>query len=255
LLYIERWLIAPFETEEGQLIPRGKGVPQGGVVSPLLMNLFMHYTFDIWMVRNHPQCPFARYADDGVVHCHNQAEAERLMESIRSRLEECLLTIHPEKSKIVYCKDGNRYMDYPQIQFTFLGFTFRSRKAMNRYRQCFGSFSPAVSKDAMLDMREQIRSWNLNSQTFLSLEQLGAKYNPVLRGWWNYYGRFYKAEMRKLFDYLNQRLVSWAQHKFKKLWRHKTRASRWLQRVSKRQPDMFYHWKYCRSNDWVMGAV
>jgi len=255
LLYIERWLTAPFETVEGQLIPRDKGTPQGGVISPLLMNLFMHYAFDQWVERTYPHCPFARYADDAVVHCHNQAEAEQLLKAISDRLQACLLTMHPDKYKVVYCKDSNRRLDYSQTQFTFLGFTFRPRVAVSRSGRKFTSFLPAVSADAMKSMRETIKGWTLNRQTFASLEQLACQYNPVLRGWWNYYGSFYKTEMRKLYDYLNQRLVTWARRKYRKLKCHKQRSFQWLSRIAKTQPCLFFHWQMCRSNDWIMGAV
>jgi RNA-directed DNA polymerase len=135
LLYVERWLTAPFEFAEGEQLQRERGTPQGGVASPILMNLFMHYAFDTWMKRNNPQCPFARYADDAVVHCRTQEQAKEVMQSIALRLAECGLTMHPEKSKIVYCKDSNRTKPYPHVNFTFLGFTFRPRKALSKHRR------------------------------------------------------------------------------------------------------------------------
>lgn len=255
VLYIERWLTAPFKTRDGTVIPRTVGTPQGGVISPLLMNLFMHYAFDKWMQRNHPHCPFARYADDAVVHCGSQTEAEQLLREISGRLSDCLLTMHQDKSKVIYCKDGNRKSHYRQTQFTFLGFTFRSRVAVSRTGKRFTSFLPAVSKEAMKSMRQTIKGWTLNRQTFASLERLAGKYNPVLRGWWNYYGCFYKTEMRQLSEYINQRLVTWARRKYKKLKCHKQRSFEWLSRVAKRQPRLFFHWQMCRNDGWVMGAV
>ena len=255
LLYIERWLVAPFETSEGKLIPRDKGTPQGGVISPLLMNLFMHYAFDKWMERTHPQCPFARYADDAVVHCRNQAEAEELLKHISGRLEDCFLTMHPDKSMVVYCKDSNRKLTYRQTQFTFLGFTFRPREVVNHLGKKFTGFIPGASVEAMKGMRQTIKGWRLNRQTFASVESLASKYNPVLRGWWNYYGSFYRTEMRKLFEYFNERLVMWARRKYKKLKCHKQRSFEWLYRVAKRQPKLFYHWEMCRTDGWIMGAV
>ena len=162
------------------------------------MNLFMHYAFDKWMDRTYPHCPFARYADDAVVHCHNQVEAEQLLTEISNRLAACLLTMHPEKSKVVYCKDSSRRLNYPQTQFTFLSFTFRPRAAVSRTGKRFTSFLPAVSEEAMKSMRQAIRGWRLNRLTFASLERLACQYNPVLQGWWNYYGSFYKTEMRQL---------------------------------------------------------
>lgn len=255
VLYIKRWLTAPFQTGDGQLVPRDKGTPQGGVISPLLMNLFMHYAFDHWMQRAHPQCPFARYADDAVVHCGSQAEAERLLEVIRQRLQDCLLTMHPDKSKVVYCKDSNRRQTYSQTQFTFLGFTFRPREAMSRHGKKFTGFLPAVSKDALKNMRERIRGWNINGQTFADLEWLAKQYNPVLRGWWNYYGSFYQTEMLKLRDYLDLRLMAWARRKCKRLRRHKQRSAMWLRRVAKKHPTLFCHWQFHGINDRIMGAV
>ncbi len=219
------------------------------------MNLFMHYVFDKWMVRTHPQCPFARYADDAVVHCHNQAEAERLLENIGDRLQDCLLTMHPDKSKIIYCKDSGRRLSYPRTQFTFLSFTFRPRAAVSRAGNKFTGFLPAVSKEALNSMRQEIRSWGLNRQTFANLELLAHKYNPVLRGWWNYYGSFYKTEMRKLFVYVNERLAIWSRRKFKKLKCHKQKSFRWLNRVAIKQPWLFYHLRIAKNNGWIMGAV
>ncbi len=206
--------------------------------------LFLHYVFDKWMERNYPQCLFARYADDAVVHCRSQTEAEEMLEAIAQRLQDCMLTMHPDKSKVVYCKDSNRREDYPQTQFTFLGFTFRPRVAGSRSGKRFTSFLPAVSDEAMKSMRKTIRGWNLNRQTFANLERLANQYNAILRGWWNYYGSFYKTEMRKLFYYFSQRLASWARRKYKKLKCHKRRSFQWLNRVAKRQPRLFFHWQF-----------
>lgn len=157
LLYIERWLTAPFEKIDGERLPRERGTPQGGVVSPILMNLFMHYTFDAWMKRTNPTCPFARYADDAVVHCRTRKHAEEVMQCIALRLAECRLTMHPEKSRVVYCKDSNRTASYPHVHFTFLSFTFRPRKAIDRRKRVFTNFLPGVSADALKRMRKEVR--------------------------------------------------------------------------------------------------
>ena len=255
LLYLERWLTAAVEQQDGQRLSRTIGTPQGGVISPLLMNLFMHYTFDRWMKKYRPQNPFARYADDAVVHCRHQEEAEQLLKDISDRLQTCLLTMHPDKSKVIYCKDSNRQQDYSQTQFTFLGFTFRSRKAISHAGKRFSSFLPAVSKGAMTSIRKTIKGWRMHRQTFTTLEQLAHQYNAILRGWWNYYGSFYKTEMRSLIDYLNQRLASWARRKYKKLKCHKQQSFLWLSRVERKQPHLFFHWQLLRSNDRIMGAV
>jgi RNA-directed DNA polymerase len=243
LLYIERWLTAPFETEDGVSVPRERGTPQGGVVSPILMNLFMHYTFDQWMQRTYPQCPFARYADDAVVHCRSQKQAEDVMQSIASRLAECGLTMHPEKSKIVYCGKRHRNKTYPTVQFTFLGFTFRPRMAKDKHGRPFTSFLPAVSETALKRMRETIRSWKLHRRTPATLQELAWQYNSTIRGWMNYYEAFYKSEMQGLYQYLDQKLMQWAGRKHKTLTRHKRRRDDWLNKMKDKLPGCFVYWR------------
>ena len=244
LLYIERWLTAPFATADGVRLPRTRGTPQGGVVSPILMNLFMHYAFDSWMKRTYPQCPFARYADDAVVHCRSQALAEAVMRSIALRLEECGLTMHPDKSKIVYCKDSNRTCAYPNVQFTFLGFTFRPREALNnRYNRRFTSFLPAVSSDALKRMRQTVRNWRIHRRTSSALDNLAQQCNPIIQGWWNYYGAFYQRSMLELFHYVDNRLERWARRKYKTLAQDKRRSGQWLRKMKMVAPRMFVHWR------------
>ncbi|WP_198359310.1 group II intron reverse transcriptase/maturase [Burkholderia ubonensis] len=246
LLYIERWLTAPFETAEG-VVPRTRGTPQGGVISPILMNLFMHYAFDSWMKREYPRCPFARYADDAVVHCRTRAQAEAVMQTIALRLEACGLTMHPEKSKVVYCRDSNRTGLYPNVQFTFLGFTFRPREAMNKYGRRFTNFLPAVSNDALTRMRQKVRSWRLHRRTSVTLKDLAEQCNATIRGWWNYYGAFYRTAMHKLSVYLDLRLEQWARRKYKKLSQRKRRGAHWLSKMKRISPLLFYHWRVVRS--------
>ena len=153
VLYIERWLKAPVQEEDGQLVPREKGTPQGGVISPLLANLFLHYAFDRWMAKQYPQMPFERYADDAIVHCRTEAEAQEVRAAIAARLQECGLELHPEKTKIVYCKDDDRRRTYPNEKFDFLGYTFRPRRSKNRQGKFFINFSPAVSDKAVKAIR------------------------------------------------------------------------------------------------------
>jgi group II intron reverse transcriptase/maturase len=243
LLYIERWLTAPFETTEGEQLPRERGTPQGGVVSPILMNLFMHYTFDAWMKRRNPLCPFARYADDAVVHCRNQKQAEDVMQSIALRLAECGLAMHPEKSKIVYCKDSNRTESSPHVYFTFLGFTFQPRKALNKQRQIFTSFLPGVSKDALKRMRQTVRGWKLNRQTHVTLAALGVQYNPIIQGWWNYYAAFYQTAMLHLYQHIDRALERWARRKYKALSGRKRGSVQWLRKMKEAEPQLFHHWR------------
>lgn len=243
LLYIERWLTAPFETAQGARLERDRGTPQGGVVSPLLMNLFMHYAFDCWMQRTFAQCPFARYADDAVVHCRSQEQATEVMQAIASRLAECGLTMHPEKSKIVYCKDSNRTQAHPNVTFTFLGFTFRPRKALSRQGRRFTSFLPGVSTAAVKRMRHTVRGWRLPRQTPKTLAELAEQCNPTVRGWWNYYGAFYPTALREFLRFLDRKLERWAQRKYKSLRRHKRRSGEWLSKMKNAYPRMFEHWR------------
>ena len=243
LLYIERWLKAPFKTADGVLVPREKGTPQGGVVSSTLMNLFMHYSFDRWMQKTRPQCPFVRYADDAVVHCRSQAEAEHLLAEIGERLAQCKLTMHPDKSKVVYCKDSNRRKQYPQVQFTFLGFTFMPRVAVNKQGQIFTGFLPAVSRDAIIRMLRTIKSWQLQRQTSTTIEDLSARYNPVLRGWWNFYSSFYQSAMDRVHLQVDRKLAYWARRKHKKLAGHLRQSFLWLERVARYRPGLFIHWQ------------
>jgi len=244
LLYIERWLQAPTLSTDNILQPRTVGTPQGGVISPLLMNLFMHYAFDVWISKTSPKCPFARYADDAVVHCHSRAQAEFLLNAIGKRLKQCKLTLHPTKSKIVYCRDSNRQLVYPLTQFTFLGFTFRPRSAVNKDGERFTSFLPAVSNEALKSMRARIKMWRLARRTSTTLEDLSRLCNPVLRGWFQYYGHFYPAQMRKLANYLELRLMRWARRKYKRLARHKRKSADWLKRIAQSRPYLFVHWHY-----------
>ncbi len=243
LLYIERWLKAPFQGEDGILVERTKGTPQGGVISPLLANLFLHYVFDKWMERNYPQVPFCRYADDGVVHCRTEAEAWLMKEVLESRFKECNLELHREKTRIIYCKDEDRRKDYPQTSFDFLGFTFRPRRSKNRWGKPFINFSPAVSNEAGKAMRQEARRWRLHLRSDKSLEDLSRMFSPIVRGWINYYGSFYKSALYPTLRHLNRTLVRWAERKFKRLRRHQRRAEYWLGRIAQRQPWLFPHWR------------
>jgi RNA-directed DNA polymerase len=208
------------------------------------MNLFMHYAFDSWMKRTHPQCPVARYADDAVVHCRSQAQAEAVMRSIALRLGECGLTMHPEKSSIVYCKDSNRTGAYPNVEFTFLGFTFRPREALNnRYNRRFTSFLPAVSSDALKRMRQTVRDLRIHRRTSSTLADLAQQWNPIIQGWWNYYGAFYQRSMLDLFHYIDNKLEQWARRKYKTLSQNKRRGGQWLRKMKAVAPGMFVHWR------------
>ena len=243
LLYIERWLKAPVQRQDGSQQERTKGSPQGAVVSPLLANLFLHYAFDSWMRRNHPSIPFERYADDVIVHAKSKAQAEQLLEAIRARLAACGLELHPEKTKIVYCQDSDRKGQHEHIQFDFLGYTFRPRRAKNYRGKPFVSFLPGVSNKAGKAIRATIRAWRLaatrNNQ---SLEDLARLVNPSVSGWVNYYGRFYRSALTPVLRHLERALIRWACRKYKRFRGHVTNAAHWLGQVARRDPHLFVLW-------------
>lgn len=243
ILYIERWLKAPFQMKNGDIVERTSGTPQGGVISPVLANLFMHYTFDKWMGIEHPRNPWARYADDAVIHCQTKEEAEQLLRKLKERFAKCKLELHPDKTRIVYCKDDDRIGEHPEMKFDFLGYTFRPRRSKNRHGKHFINFTPAVSNKACKAMRQKIRGWRMHLKPDITINDLSRMFNASIRGWLNYYGHFYKSQMYPVFRHMNQALVQWARRKYKKLERHKTRAIHWLGRLARNLPKLFVHWQ------------
>jgi len=242
LLYIERWLKAPMQMPDGTLVAREKGTPQGSPISPLLANLFMHYAFDRWMDREHPGCPFERYADDIVAHCDTEVQARRLRAAIADRLGALGLELHPDKTKIVFCKDANRRGEAEHTSFDFLGYTFRGRLARGR-RGFFVSFLPAISVKARKAISQKIRAWHLQRRTGTDLSGLAEEINPQARGWINYYGAFYHSELFSMASRIDEHLVRWAMHKFKRLRGKSARTRAWLNAVQQRQPTLFAHWQ------------
>jgi RNA-directed DNA polymerase len=244
ILYIERWLKTPMQLADGSLEEKTKGVMQGGVISSVLSNLYLHYVFDMWMKRNHPTIPWCRYADDGLVHCKTEQKAQQLMDELRKRFQECGLELHPDKTKIVYCKDGSRKRQYPKTEFDFLGYTFRRRLAKNSKRNSmFVSFTPAVSKSALKSMRAETRKWNFRNRTDLNLRDIATMYNPILRGWIEYYGRYCRSGLYPVFRHFNKTLISWVMRKYKRFKDKKTRASIFIKEISKKETHLFAHWK------------
>jgi len=248
LLYIERWLKAPIAMKDGTLIYPEKGTPQGGVVSPLLANLFLHYVFDHWMQRNYSDVPFERYADDAVCHCRTELEANQLKADLEARFGECGLELHPEKTKIVYCKDEDRKGDYPVMKFDFLSYTFRPRLTRTRRGKFFESFTPAISNKAAKAIRQKVRGWSWQLRPGDTLEDLARECNPIIRGWINYYGRFNPSAMFGILDHINWRLVRWATCKYKKLRGRQRKAAKWLRQIAERQPNIFVHWSVLYKN-------
>lgn len=243
LLYIERWLEAEVEMPDGTREASGKGTPQGGVISPLIANLFLHYTFDAWMQREFPSIPFERYADDSVCHCRSKAQADYLRATLERRFAECGLELHPEKTKVVYCKDGDRTGEHPVTSFDFLGYTFRARRSKNWKGKYFVNFSPAVSGKATKAIRREVRAWKLPCRSDMSLNDLARTYNAAIRGWVNYYGAYYKSALYPTLRHIDRKLVRWATRKFKSLRRHRRRAEHWLRRIARRDLDLFAHWR------------
>lgn len=244
ILYIERWLKAPLQVPDGTLIERPKGTPQGGVMSPVLSNLFLHYVFDVWMGKQHSGKPWCRYADDGLVHCRTEKEAQQVLADLNQRFADCKLDLHPEKTKIIYCKDGNRQGNYPNTKFTFLGYDFHRRGAKNLNKnKIFLSFSPAVSKAAAKSMRVQVRQSRVRNRSDLGLEDIAIWYNPILRGWIDYYGRYHRTALCPVMRHFDQTMIAWAMQKYEKLRRHKTRAAQFMQTVKDTKPWLFAHWK------------
>lgn len=246
VLYVRRWLAAPLQLPDGTLQERVKGTPQGSAVSPVLANLFMHFAFDTWMARNYPGCPFERYADDAVVHCRSREQAQAVLAGITTRMQQVGLRLHPGKTRIVYCKDGRRRGSHEHTGFTFLGYAFRARKARSGNGTYFTSFLPAISPIALATAGARLRSMRIHRRTGLTLDDLARWLNPIVAGWMNYYGRFYRSAMAPLLERVNTYLRRWAGNKYRRL-RAFTRFRQWWTGLLQRQPRLFTHWRWARA--------
>lgn len=254
LLYVQRWLEAPAQDVEGNIIEREKGTPQGGVISPLLANMFLHYAFDKWMAKVYPNNPFERYADDIVVHCKTENEAIEVKEAIRARLQESKLETHPEKTKIVYCKDSNRRESGQHEKFDFLGYTFRPRTGKDKHGKLFVTFSPAMSDKAKQSKRDEIKEWLKEVKPAENFRNFINIINPAVLGWINHYGKFYASELWSTMNFIDSILMKWARRKYGNL-RSLQKARRWLTEIKKRQPTLFKHWQWMQRNDLDRRAV
>lgn len=242
ILYIERWLKAPVQYADGSIEQRDKGTPQGGVISPLLANLYLHYAFDQWMEKRFSSILFERYADDIVIHAKSEAQAMMLKDHLTVRLQQCKLELHPEKTKVVYCKDADRTAEYPNISFVFLGFEFRPRGAKNKYGKLFCNFLPAVSRKALTRMKRTVRAWRLKWCCEKSLEDLSHMFNPIARGWIQYYSKYYKSALFPLAEHMNQHLGKWVANKYKNYRRKQRRSIHALGKVARKKTNLFAHW-------------
>jgi RNA-directed DNA polymerase len=246
LLYVKRWLAAPLKQPDGVLTERTKGTPQGSAVSPVLANLFMHYAFDSWMVRESPGCPFERYADDAIVHCTTRRQAEHVLGRITARMQDVRLRLHPDKTRIVYCKDSKRRDEHEHTSFTFLGYEFRGRGARSRTGRMFTGFLPAISSEALKAKSARLREMRIHRHTNLSINDLAAWLNPIVAGWMHYYGRFYRSALHPLLRRVSFYLKRWAGKKYKRLRAHK-RFQRWWTALQGREPGLFAHWQWVRA--------
>jgi RNA-directed DNA polymerase len=246
LLYVRRWLTAPMQQPDGTVQRRDRGTPQGSAVSPVLANLFMHYAFDMWLAREFPAVTFERYADDAVVHCATERQAREVLAALEVRMVEVGLRLHPDKTRIVYCKDQRRQGSYELTSFTFLGFTFQPRGTKGKNGKMFLSFSPAVSSKALKAKYEMIRGWRLHLRTGQTLDELAAFINPIAGGWMNYYGRFTRSRMYPLLQRINTYLRRWAAKKYNRLLSYR-RYTTWWRGILDRDPELFTHWRWVRT--------
>jgi group II intron reverse transcriptase/maturase len=243
VLYVERWLAAPLRHPDGILQERDRGTPQGSAISPVLANLFLHYAFDKWLERNFPAVAFERYADDAVVHCVSEYQAREVLAALQERMAGVGLELHPDKTRIVYCKDSNRRGSHEHVSFTFLGFTFRPRRARRADGRQFTGFLPAISKDALKKISAEVRSWRLHRHMEMTEAGIARWINPKIRGWMNYYGKFYRSALYPLLRRINTCLMRWLMNKYKRFrtWKKAIRA--WSD-VAGTWPRYFAHWAW-----------
>ena len=241
LLYTERFLRASMMLPDGTTQERASGTPQGGVISPVLANLFMHYAFDKWMTREFPSCPWERYADDGVIHCATLKQAQYVLSKLDKRMKHCKLSLHPSKTRIVYCRSQRNKGHHENESFDFLGYTFKTRWHKGRDGKFHEVFTPAVSKDAAKNFRAKVKTVCKGSSNW-SIEELANKLNPIIRGWCNYFGAYRKSEIQKELFYANYAIVLWYRRNHKKMGGSLRKTWRYIAIKAKMEPSLFHHW-------------
>lgn len=241
LMYVERWLQMPIQKTDGTLQQKeGKGTPQGGVISPLLANLYLHFTLDMWLTKNYPQVSFVRYADDVVIHCNSKAEAEKVMEAIKHRLQEAKLRVNETKTRIAYCQDFLRKEKHENVQFGFLGYSYQPRTRRSKTGKPYIAFTPEISQDNQKKIKDEIRESKLWQNTTIEITTIARALNVKLRGWINYYGKYSKGSLRKTIGMIDTRLIKWIGKKYKiGVWKSVSKLKQW----KKENRKLFYHWE------------
>jgi group II intron reverse transcriptase/maturase len=243
LLYVKRWLTAPVVMPDGEARARERGTPQGSAVSPVIANLFLHWALDTWMDREFPDCPFERYADDGLIHCKSQARARQVLAALGQRMRDVGLELHPGKTRIVYCRDSRRRQRWDgPVSFDFLGYAFRPRDSMGKNGR-FTGFDLAVSPKAVKRMSETVTGWQLHRLTAFTWEQLAGWIGPVIRGWMAYYGRFRHSELHPLLSRINYHVQEWIRAKYRRLRPFKAMKRAW-NRITAQMPGLLPHWRW-----------
>lgn len=245
IMYILRWLQMPVLIKSGELIQKqGKGTPQGGVISPLLANLFLHYAMDMWLEQTHPTVSYVRYADDAILHCRNKVQGEDVLKTLKERMLNCGLELHPEKTKLVYCKDYRREENHEMVKFDFLGYSFQPRSTKSkRTGNLFVGFDCAISISSKKRIADKMKELDIVHLTHKSIVGVAIYLDPFIRGWVNYYGRFRIGALKPIFQQLRNRLVMWARKRYKRYKTSLNRAFDWLNRIKEQFPNLFYHWK------------
>lgn len=245
LMYIKRWLTAPVQTKTRGLVEKqGKGTPQGGVISPLLANLFLHYAIDKWLEQNHTTVKYVRYADDAILHCKSKVQAEYVLRNLNRRMLECGLELHPEKTKIVYCKDYRRQAEHENVKFDFLGYSFQPRTSKSKKTgDLFLGFDCAISISSKKRIVRKMRELDIEHLTHKSIVGVAQFLEPYIRGWINYFGKFRLSELNPIFQLLRKRLVKWARKRYKRYNKSLNKAYDWLDRVRVQFPTLFYQWR------------